>query len=66
MIIGNNNEHKTPLNKSMTRSVSKLDFEVACFLAPREAWFSKQVLCLRLIGSLLSHSTCSGKGSIAR
>ena len=36
MIIGNNNEHKTPLNKSMTRSVSKLDFEVACFLAPRE------------------------------
>ena len=26
----------TPLNKSMTRSVSKPDFEVACFLAPRE------------------------------
>ena len=37
MTIGNNEGNETPLNKSMTRSVSKPDWEVACFLAPREA-----------------------------
>ena len=49
-----------------THCGSKPDYDDACFLAPREPWFSKQVLCLRKIGSLLSHSTCIGKSSLAR
>ena len=42
MTIGNNEGNETPLNKSMTRSVSKPDWKVACFLAPRQALVFKQ------------------------
>ena len=34
-----------------THCGSEPDLEVVRFLAPRESWFSKQVLCLRKIGS---------------